>query len=66
MSNSNGYVTWRNLIAVISATIVLGLGINTFIWMMHAREQTQFEKRMVDQFTNVKEQLTEIKARLPR
>lgn len=66
MTNSNGYVTWRSLIAVVSIAVTLGLGVNTFIWMMHAREQAQFEKRMDGQFSNIKDQLLDIKSRLPR
>ena len=62
----NGYVTWKNLLSVVGITVTLAIAFNTAIWMMHSREQIQFEKRMVEQFANVKEQLREIKTRLPR
>lgn len=66
----NGYVTWKNLISVVGITVTLAIAFNTAIWMMHAREQLQFEKRVMEkmdfQYQNVKDELREIKTRLPR
>ena len=66
MANANGYVTWKNLIAVVGLTATFAIAFNTSIWLMHGREQVQFEKRMDAQFSNIREQLREIKTRLPR
>lgn len=70
MTNTNGYVTWKNLISVTGVAVALAVAVNTIIWTMHGREQLQFEKRVMEkmdfQYQDVKEQLREIKTRLPR
>lgn len=60
----NGYVTWAAFLTISAIVLTAVLAFNGAIWTLHAREQAQFEKRMVEQFDNVKEQLREIKERI--
>ena len=66
MTNANGYVTWKNLLSVVTIAVTVAIAFDTAMWLMHGQAQVQFEKRMDAQFANMREQLTEIKTRLPR
>jgi uncharacterized membrane protein YfbV (UPF0208 family) len=60
------YVTWTSFLSVVTAAIILGLGLNAFIWAQNNRTMDQFEKRMVEQFENVKNRLNNIDDKLEK
>lgn len=64
--NGTNYVTWPSFLTIVTAAVILGLGLNAFIWAQNNRTMDQFEKRMVEQFDNLKGRLNTIDHKLEK
>ncbi len=62
----NGYITWTSFLVVLGLILTGGIALNTIIWNLHSKEQIQFEKRMLEQFDNVKSRLNRIDQKLDK
>jgi len=66
--NENGgtYVTWANFLTVLGIAATTIIALNTFVWTMHGREQTQFEKRVMERFDMQGKRLDKIDKKLEK
>jgi hypothetical protein len=63
---NNNCVSWTSFLTILGIALTMGVALNTFVWAQHGRTMDQFEKRMVEQFDNVKDRLNRIDSKLER
>lgn len=66
MANANGYVTWKNLLTVVTIGVIIAIAFSTATSVLQGQARDEFKDSMLREFANVREQLKDIKTRLPR
>lgn len=63
---NNNCVSWMSFLTILGIALATGVALNTFVWAQNGRTMDQFEKRMVEQFENVKDRLNRIDTKLEK